>query len=393
MKLLQHSGGGGPWGGGGGGHGPWGRGPGGPQGPDFEDLLRQGQERFKRYLPGGVGGSRGIILLILAALALWIVSGSFYRVQPDEQGVVLRFGRYVYSTDPGLHIKMPPPIETVFTPSVTRINRIEVGVRTGGEVSRGGSQRDVPEESLMLTGDQNIVDIHYTVFWRIKDAGKYLFNIRNPEATVKIAAESVMREVIGQTPIQSALTEGRQKIEERTLSGLQALLDLYGGGIEVRRVQLLSIEPPGPVNDAFIDVQRAQQDQDRAVNEAESYSNDIIPRARGDAQKIVLDAQAYKEAEVNRAQGDAQRFLKSLDGYSVNKEVTMQRLYLETLEDIFQGMNKLLIDSKDASGLVPYLPLRELAPRAPQPATAPVTSVPSTAAPQRQPNAGSGGGR
>ena len=204
-----------------------------------------------------------------------------------------------------------------------------------------------------------------------------------------------MREVIGQTPIQSALTEGRQKIEERTLKGLQALLDSYGGGIEIRRVQLLSIEPPGPVNDAFIDVQRAQQDQDRAVNEAEAYANDIIPRARGDAQKIVLDAQAYKEAEVNRAQGDAQRFLKSLDGYNVNKDVTMQRLYLETLEDVFQGMNKLLIDSKDASGLVPYLPLRELAPRAPQGQGAPTAQPAPSVQPQPTPrsagaNAGAG---
>jgi len=394
---MQHSGGGGPWGGGGGGHGPWGRGSGAPQGPDFEDLLRQGQERFKRYIPGGVGGGRGILLLVLAAIALWIASGSFYRVQPDEQGVVLRFGQWVRTTDPGLHIKMPPPIETVFTPSVTRINRIEIGLRTGAEFGRGGS-RDVPEESLMLTGDQNIVDVHYSVFWRIKDAGKYLFNIRNPEATVKIAAESVMREVIGQTPIQSALTEGRQKIEERTLQGLQALLDTYGGGIEVRRVQMLSVEPPGPVNDAFIDVQRAQQDQDRVINEAEAYANDIIPRARGDAQKIVLDAQAYKEAEVNRSQGDAQRFLKSLDGYRVNKDVTTQRLYLETLEDVFQGMNKLIIDSKDGgTGIVPYLPLRELTPRAPQPQAQPaqpnaqqrttgVTSAPTSAP-------ASGGGR
>jgi len=389
MPVRQHGGGGGPWGGGGGGgHGPWGRGSGTPQGPDFEDLLRKSQERLRRYMPGGVGGSRGILLLVLAAIVLWIASGSFYRVQPDEQGVVLRFGEWVRTTDTGLHVKLPPPIETVFTPPVTRINRIEVGLRTGGDSARGNAVRDVPEESLMLTGDQNIVDIHFTVFWRIKDAGMYLFNIRNPEATVKIAAESVMREVIGQTAIQSALTEGRQKVEERTFKGLQALLDSYGAGIEVRRVQLLSVEPPGPVNDAFIDVQRAGQDEERLVNEADSYSKDILPRARGDAQKVNQDAQAYKQSVINRSEGDAQRFLKVLDAYNVNKDVTTQRIYLETLEDIFQGMNKILIDSKDGgTGIVPYLPLRELTPRAPGSTPTQQGGPPGGAAP---PGGGSG---
>jgi membrane protease subunit HflK len=317
-------------------------------------------------MPGGVGGSRGILLLVLAAIALWIASGSFYRVQPDEQGVVLRFGEWVRTTDPGFHVKLPPPFETVLTPPVTRINRIEVGLRTGGEFARGSAVRDIPEESLMLTGDQNIVEIHFSVFWRIKDAGHYLFNIRNPEATVKIAAESVMREVIGQTAIQSVMTEGRQRVEERSIRALQSLLDHYGAGIEVRRVQLLAVEPPGAVNDAFIDVQRAQQDEERLVNEADSYAKDVLPRARGDAQRINQDAQAYKQSVVNRSEGDAQRFLKVYDAYLVNKDVTTQRIYLETLEDIFQGMNKLLIDSKDGgSGIVPYLPLRELTPRTP----------------------------
>ncbi len=354
----------GPVGGGGGGQGPWSRGPGGgPQPPDFEDLLRRGQEKFRRYMPGGLGGGRGILLLIVAAIALWFASG-FYRVQPDEQGVVLRFGKWVRTTPPGLNYHLPAPIETVFTPAVTRINRIEIGYRSGGDY-RGTSNRGVPEESLMLTGDQNIVDVNYSVFWRIKDAGKYLFNIRNPEATVKIAAESVMREVIGQTPIQAAFTEGRQKIEERTLEKLQKLLDSYGAGIEIRRVQLQKVDPPSQVIDAFIDVQRARQDQERLKNEAEAYRNDILPRARGDAQKILQDAEAYKEAVVNRSQGDASRFLNVLAAYDTSKEVTQQRLYLETLEEVFQGMHKVIIDEKGGSGVVPYLPLSALRPGSP----------------------------
>ncbi len=361
MALMQQGGGGGPWGGGGGGRGPWGSGPGGgPQAPDFEEMLRRGQEKFRRYMPGGMGGARGILLLIVAAIALWFASG-FYRVQPDEQGVVLQFGKWVRTTTPGLNYHLPAPIETVFTPAVTRVNRIEIGFRSSGEY-RGAANRDVPEESLMLTGDQNIVDVNYSVFWRIKDAGKYLFNIRNPEATVKIAAESVMREVIGQTPIQAAFTEGRQQIENRSVTGLQKLLDTYGAGIEIRRVQLLKVDPPAPVIDAFIDVQRARQDQERLKNEAEAYRNDIVPRARGDAQKILQDAEAYKEAVVNRSQGDASRFLKVLDAYDTSKEVTQQRLYLETLEEVFQGMKKVIVDERGGPGVVPYLPLGELRP-------------------------------
>ena len=273
----QGGGGGGPWGGGG-------SGGGGPQTPDFEELLRKGQDRIRRFIPGGLGSGRGIILVILAAIALWLLSG-FYRVQPDEQGVVLQFGKWVRTTPSGLQYHLPGPIESVLTPKVTRVNKIEIGLRTFGDSGRGSQVRDVPEESLMLTGDENIVDIDFTVFWVINDAGKFLFNIRNPEATVKLAAESAMREVIGQTPIQSALTEGRQEIETATYEGVQRLLDEYGSGIEVRRVQLLKVDPPSQVIDAFIDVQRARADLERLRNEAEAYRNDILPRARGEAEK------------------------------------------------------------------------------------------------------------
>lgn len=361
-----------PWkqqgGGPGGGQGPWGRAGGGGSGgqpPDFEDLLRRGQDRIRRLVPGGLGSRRGILFVALGVVALWLLSG-FYRVQPDEQGVVLRFGEWVRTTPPGLNYHLPGPIESVLTPKVTRVNRIEIGLRSVGEGARNLPTRDIPEESLMLTGDENIVDIDSTVFWVIKDAGKYLFNIRNPEATVKLSAESVMREVIGRTPIQSALTEGRNEIEEATLRRVQELLDSYGAGIEMRRVQLLKVDPPGPVIDAFIDVQRARADLERLRNEAEAYRNDILPRARGEAEKMIQGANAYREQITNQAQGEAERFLKVLASYRLAKDVTKQRIYLETLEEVFRGMNKVVIDSSagGASGVVPYLPLPEIQKRA-----------------------------
>ena len=354
----------------GGGQGPWGRsggsGGGGRQPPDFEDMLRHGQDRIRRMVPGGLGGGRGLLFLVVGAIALWLLSG-FYRVQPDEQGVVLRFGEWVKTTPPGLNYHLPGPIESVETPKVTRVNRIEIGLRSVGEGGRSLPVRDIPEESLMLTGDENIVDIDFTVFWVIKDAGQYLFNIRNPEATVKLSAESAMREVIGRTPIQSALTEGRNQIEEATLRRVQGLLDSYEAGIEMRRVQLLKVDPPGPVIDAFIDVQRARADLERLRNEAEAYRNDILPRARGEAEKQIQDANAYREEIVNKAQGEAERFLKVLDSYRAAKRVTTQRIYLETLEEVFRGMDKIIIDSAaKGGGVVPYLPLPEIQKRTQQ---------------------------
>ena len=360
----KQQGGGGP----GGGQGPWGRGGGGggrPP-PDFEDVLRQGQDRIRRMIPGGLGSGRGVLFLVVGVLALWLLSG-FYRVQPDEQGVVLRFGEWVKTTPPGLNYHLPGPIESVETPKVTRVNRIEIGLRSVGETTRNLPVRDIPEESLMLTGDENIVDIDFTVFWVIKDAGQFLFNIRNPEATVKLTAESAMREVIGQTPIQSALTEGRYQIEEATLARVQELLDSYQAGIEVRRIQLLKVDPPGPVIDAFIDVQRARADLERLRNEAEAYRNDILPRARGEAEKQIQGANAYREEIVNKAQGEAERFLKVLESYRQAKLVTTQRIYLETLEEVFRGMDKIIIDSAaKGGGVVPYLPLPEIRKRTQQ---------------------------
>src|SRR5258708_24722097 len=240
--------GGGAWGGrrrGGKGQTPRGR---GPQPPNIEDLLRRGQDQFRKLMPGGVGSGRGIVYIVIAVVVLWLASG-LYRVLPDEQGVVLRFGQYVYKTDPGLHLRWPSPIESVLTPKVTRVNRLEVGFRSGAEgtVGRGGGARQVPEEALMLTGDENIVDINFTVFWVINDAMSYLFNIKSPEATVKAVAESAVREGVGRTPIAAALAEGRGKIEHDTQKLLQEILDNYGGGITATQVQLQQVDPPAPV--------------------------------------------------------------------------------------------------------------------------------------------------
>lgn len=358
--------GGGPWGsppGGGGGNGnnPWGRPPGGgqqPGGPDLEELLRKGQERFKNLTPGGLGGGKGILLGVVALGLIWGLSG-IYRVQPDEQGVVLRFGQYVRTEQPGLRYHLPSPIESVETPKVTRVNRLEIGYRSAVDNRRGGG--DVIDESLMLTGDENIIDIDFTVMWVIKDAGNFLFKIREPELTVKMAAESAMREVIGRTDIQPALTEARQDIEQQTKALLQTMLDEYQSGIEISQVQLQKVDPPGPVVDAFNDVQRARQDRERLRNEAEAYRNDIIPRARGEAEQLIQQASAYREQVVSLAQGDAQRFAQVMAAYNQAPEITARRMYLETMQEVLGGSNKIIIDQgKGGSGVVPFLPLQEL---------------------------------
>ena len=356
---------------GGGGQGPWGGRPGGggQQPPDLEELLRRSQEKVKRLFPSGPGGGlggnrRGLVLIPLVVVAIWLASG-FYRVQPDEQGVVLRFGEWIKTTQPGLNWHIPSPVESVLTPKVTRVNRVEVGFTTPDEAGRGASSREVPNESLMLTGDENIVDINFVLLWQIKDAGQFLFNVRDPETTVKAVAESVMREIIGKTPIVEATTEGRGAIELAAREQTQQTLDAYGAGILVTQVQLQKVDPPSEVIDAFRDVQRAQADRERAQNEAEAFANDILPRARGEAERLLQEAQAYRQEVVARADGDAQRFVAVYDEYVKARDVTTRRIYLETMEDVLRDMNKVVIDSSaSGSGVVPYLPLPELERRA-----------------------------
>ncbi len=346
----------------GGGRGPWGQsgGPLGrqPQSPDLEDLIRRGQDRFRRFIPGGAGGPRAIILALLAVLVIWLLTG-FYRVAPDEQGVVMRFGEWVNTTTPGLHYHLPRPIETVFTPTVTRVQRVEVGFRTGE--GRRSTQGDLPEESLMLTGDENIVDIDLTVFWVINNAGEYLFNIEDPDGTVKIAAESAIRETIGQSAFQFAVAEGRAQIEQQTRDNIQRILDSYKAGISVNEVKLLQVDPPGAVIDSFRDVQRARADLETQINEAETYANDILPRARGEAVRLTQEAEAYREQVVQTAEGDAQRFLSIYGEYKDAREITARRMYLETMEKVLGRMSKIIIDPNSGqNGVVPYLPLNEL---------------------------------
>jgi modulator of FtsH protease HflK len=343
-------------------------------------MLRRSQDRFRQLLPGGRGTGSIIVIGFVVVIALWLASG-FYRVQPDEAGVVLRFGAYNRTTQPGLNYHLPSPIETVLTPSVTRQNRMEIGYRTESTTTRGRTGQ-VPEEALMLTGDENIVDINFTVLWVVKDAKAYLFNIRNPEGTVKSAAESAMREIVGETPIAQALAEGRGKIETETQKLLQSILDSYGSGIEITLLQLQRVDPPAPVIESFRDVQRALADRERLRNEAEAYRNDILPRARGDAVKVRQDAEAYRSQVVNYAQGDADRFTSVYNAYKASEDVTAERLYLETIEEILKNSNKVIIDKSvtGQNGVLPYLPLPSL-PGLTPPATTPTTPPPTTTPP------------
>ncbi len=382
----------------GGGPSPWGtpgntpprkpnqpnRGPWSGQGvPDMDEVLQRIQAGVRRVLPGGPGGGRGspqangrlLGLIGLVALVAWLASG-FYRVQPDQEGVVLRFGAFVGKTAPGLNYHIPWPIETALTPATTLINRIEVGYRgapdtnrvfSGGDAGRDSNRvaaRDVPQEALMLTGDENIIDINLSVFWRIRDAGGFLFNTRNPEYTVKSAAESMMREVIGRTPIQPALTEARASIEEQVKSGTQGILDQYGTGVEITQVQLQKVDPPNAVIESFRDVQRASTDAETARNEAESFRNDIVPRARGDAARLTAEADGARQANIAEAGGQAQRFLSVYNAYTAAKDVTLRRLYIETMQEILTKSPSIVVDDR-LRGIVPYLPLDTVRPPAP----------------------------
>lgn len=352
---------GGPWGSGT--RGPWGSGP-QPQGqrpPDFEDFLRRSQDRLRNLLPGNLSG-RGIALIVLAALALWGFSG-FFRVEPDELGVVLRFGKFVREVQPGLNYHLPYPIETALTPPALRINKLDIGMRVSEDLRRGTAVRDVPEESLMLTGDENIVDVNFSVLWRVKPnaVGDYLFNVQAPEATVKAVAESTMREVIGRSNIQAILTDARPAIQTSVQQLLQETLDKYGAGILIQEVQLQNVDPPTAVIDSYRDVQAARSDLERAQNEAQTYANKVVPEARGRAAKIIQDAEAYRAQTVADAKGRASRFLQVYEQYKKAPEVTRQRMYLETMEHILGNTNKTIIDTgTQGTNVVPYLPLNSL---------------------------------
>ena len=347
---------------------PWGTPPGGGNGsgrgpvpPNIDEIIRNIQEKIKRFLPSGsTGGNKPLLFGLIIIAIIWALSG-LYRVLPDEQGIVLRFGKFVSTTQPGLNYHFPYPIETVLTPKVTKVNRIDIGFRSGSDTGfSSAGVADVPEESLMLTGDENIVNIDFSVFWVIKDAGKFLFKIQDPAATVKATAETAMREVIAKSKLQSILTEGRSQIEIETQEIAQSLLDEYESGIEITQVQTQKADPPDQVIDAFRDVQAARADMERAKNEAQAYQNDVIPRARGEAAKILQQAEAYKKQVVAKAEGEASRFLAIYKEYSNAKRVTKERMYLETMEKVLAAVDKVIIEKNASTGVVPYLALPEI---------------------------------
>ncbi|HYC65144.1 MAG TPA: FtsH protease activity modulator HflK [Reyranellaceae bacterium] len=389
MAWNNNSGGGGPWGGGsggGGGGGPWGSGGGGNRGgggrrpPDMEDVIRKGQERLKNLIPGGFGSLKGIVLIALAAVAIWLLTG-FFRVQPNQQAIQLIFGKpYGKPVEPGLHYNLPGPIGQVVVVNVSDQRRTQIGARTGGTPDRStfnrpGQQRLTSTENLMLTGDENIVDIEFTVLWTIKDVAQYAFSVRSPEENVRAGAEAAMREIIGKSNLQYAQTEGRTRIEQDTKDLLQRILDEYNLGVRVVQIQLQRVDPPQEVIAAFRDVQAARADKERSINEANTYRNQVLPRAKGEAESIIQRAEGYKAETVARSKGDAQRFTQVYEQYAKAKEITQERLYIETIEEVLRGVNKVLVDkSAGGQGVLPYLPLPELRsgqPQANQPAPAP----------------------
>ncbi len=332
--------------------GPWGQPPkggGGQTPPELDELLRKSQEKIKQALPGGFGP---LGFMIIAALLFvgWLATG-IYVVQPAEQGVILRFGKAVSTSLPGINYHLPYPIETVLTPNVLSVR----------ETSIGTNSRTGQNESHMLTGDENIVDVNFTVFWRIKSDGatNYLFNVQQPSQTVKMIAESAIREVVGHSNLQPILTQARQKTEEDVFKLMQSSLDVYKSGVEITQVQLQKVEAPAEVIESFNDVQAARIDQERMINEAHAYRNQVLPQALGNAEQIIQRAEAYKESVVAEATGQAARFTSIYQEYVKAPQVTRDRIYLETLENVYAQTDKVILDSK-GNGVVPYLPLNEL---------------------------------
>ena len=325
---------------------------------DFANIQKPGGFDFK------------ISWIIAAVALLWLATG-FYQVQPNEQGVVLRFGKYADTTDAGLHYHLPYPVEEVVKVNITQERSINLGVAeaytTANRVAiRNGQTGNADPlksftESHMLTGDENIVDVNLTVVWRIKNAKDYLFSMQDPDNTVRVAAQSVLREIVGQSEMQAIITGDRGKVEDETKAELQKVMDEFGSGIEIVRVKLQKADPPKQVVDAFNEVQRAKADMERFKNEAEAYRNEILPKARGEASQLLQNAQAYKEAVVNKAQGEADRFNSVYNAYKEGKNVTARRMYLETMENVLEKSQKIILDQgKAGNGVVPYLPLDKL---------------------------------
>jgi len=339
---------------------PWGNRPqgGGPTPPDIDEVIKRLQDRFGSLF-GGKGGNgdvgKGVLAgIAFVALLLWMATG-LYKVAADEEGVVLRFGQHSGTKGPGLNWHLPYPIETVEKVVVTRVQRLGIGFRDYGD----GNIRKVPQESLMLTRDENIVDISFIVQYKIKSVENYLFNIDSPEKTVRDAAESAIREVIGRTMIDDVLTTKKAEVEVETQDLIQSILDSYEAGISVTTVKLQDVQPPERVIKEFKDVASAREDRERAKNEAQAYANDIIPKARGEAKKTILDAEAYEKEVVERAKGEAERFQELLKAYKLAPAVTRKRLYLDTMQAVMKKADKVIVDGSVADHVLPYLPLNK----------------------------------
>ncbi|MGE8127895.1 FtsH protease activity modulator HflK [Methylobacterium sp. 285MFTsu5.1] len=388
MPWSNQSGGGGPWGRpGGNGGGPWGGGSGGGGGktpPNLEDLLRRGQDRLRGLIPGGgggsgggygggstgVGGGRSAAVIAVLAVAIWLATG-FYTVYPRQVGIETIFGRYVGTKGEGLRYNFPYPIGGVVKPDVGSQNSIQIGFRAGPNGQ--GRNRDVPDESLMLTGDENIVDLDFEVQWRVNPlkASDFVFNLQNPEGTIKAISESAMREVIGRRNIQAILTNEQSSIAQEVKEMVQKALDEYGAGVRIEVVQLVSVNPPPEVRPAFIDVNAAQQDADTAQNEAKTYASREVPQARGKASQIVQQAEAYRTKATADATGQAARFSEVYASYKAAPAISRERIFLETMEKVLGSVNKVIIDQNGtqsggatAAGVLPVLPLSEFGARA-----------------------------
>lgn len=355
---------------------PWGRpgndgpGRGGPRGggggygggepPDLDEMLRKAQENFRSMMPGNMKGGLVLVIAVAIVAGLWLASG-FFVVQPGEHAVIQRFGKWSHTiAEPGLGYHFPAPIETVEIVNVAEIREMDIGFTDMQTRSGENSVRDIPEESLMLTSDRNIVDLDMVVQWNIKSAEDYLFQIRDQENTIKKVAESAIREVVGQTFMFPIITTGRAAVADAARRIIQDNLDDYNSGISVKQVLIQMAEVHPEVQDAFQDVQSAKQDAEDIQNRAEAYRESILPRARGQAIQMLQEAQAYKQSKVAKAKGDADRFNSVYQAYLTGEDVTKERMYIETMENVLSNAQKIIMDEQGGNGVVPYLPLNEL---------------------------------
>lgn len=325
-------------------------------GDPLDDILKKGQEQFKKLMPG-----KGLKPIIMIVVVIFLLTQAFFRVEPDEEGLVMRFGDVVRTVGPGPYLKIPF-LDSVVTPKVEKLHRVEIGFRT----DQRGRTRIVPQEALMLTGDMNILSVEFIVQYKIASARDYLFNVDQIEPTIQKAAEASMREVIGKSKIDEALTVGKAAIQQSTQDLLQSILNDYDGGVQIAQIQLQDVNPPEQVAGSFKDVASAKEDREKLINQAHGYRNDILPKAKGQAAQDINQAQAYAQARMARAEGEANHFLQTLKEYKQAKNVIGKRIYIETMEEVLSNVDKIILDSAAAGNVLPYLPVDRLSQRGPR---------------------------